>query len=461
MIKFGSDKINNIAYRGTDDIARATLGKDWRMPTYSELQELFNNTTQEYTTIENVSVCKCVAKNGSGKYIVLPIIGNIGYANYWTSSRVESNPSLARYVRIYTDRYLLSSHTRYLKYLIRAVSPTQGIDLGLPSGLRWAECNVGANIPTEIGGGFQWGEMNRNNREIWSNYKFNPSGDGVTFTKYNETDRKTTLELDCDNEIYRVIQDRDIVFNRPIYSSKSFVGFENLSAVSACAVLDALQPVSTPQTITLSAYTTTLINESDVALGKVFDAIKKGWSIVGDGLIQTDDVAFFNDPETRMPTEADFSELINNTTYERVTIDGVEYARYSSTNGNFILIRIGKVNGVEVRRYWTATKKTATTAQSLLFPNRLDSQYRYASCFVRAVSTTKGVDLGLPSGLKWMDCNVGASSYNEIGAVFAWGELSPKSTYSWATYKFNPSGDGTTFTKYNSTDGLTTLQIKY
>ena len=32
------------------------------------------------------------------------------------------------------------------------------------------------------------------------------------------------------------------------------------------------------------------------------------------------------------------------------------------------------------------------------------------------------VDLGLPSGLKWATCNVGASSPEEYGLYFAWGE---------------------------------------
>ena len=32
------------------------------------------------------------------------------------------------------------------------------------------------------------------------------------------------------------------------------------------------------------------------------------------------------------------------------------------------------------------------------------------------------VDLGLPSGLKWAICNVGASSPEELGLYFAWGE---------------------------------------
>ena len=39
------------------------------------------------------------------------------------------------------------------------------------------------------------------------------------------------------------------------------------------------------------------------------------------------------------------------------------------------------------------------------------------------------VDLGLPSGLKWAACNVGASKPEEYGDYFAWGETSPKSSY--------------------------------
>ncbi len=39
------------------------------------------------------------------------------------------------------------------------------------------------------------------------------------------------------------------------------------------------------------------------------------------------------------------------------------------------------------------------------------------------------VDLGLPSGLKWATCNVGANSPEETGNYYAWGETSPKSSY--------------------------------
>lgn len=39
------------------------------------------------------------------------------------------------------------------------------------------------------------------------------------------------------------------------------------------------------------------------------------------------------------------------------------------------------------------------------------------------------IDLGLPSGLKWATCNVGASLPEELGDYYSWGETEPKSEY--------------------------------
>ena len=44
------------------------------------------------------------------------------------------------------------------------------------------------------------------------------------------------------------------------------------------------------------------------------------------------------------------------------------------------------------------------------------------------------VDLGLPSGLLWATRNVGATSPEDYGDYFAWGETTPKSVYLWTTY---------------------------
>ena len=45
------------------------------------------------------------------------------------------------------------------------------------------------------------------------------------------------------------------------------------------------------------------------------------------------------------------------------------------------------------------------------------------------------VDLGLPSGLKWATCNVGANKPEDYGDYFAWGELKPKQEYTVQTYE--------------------------
>lgn len=46
------------------------------------------------------------------------------------------------------------------------------------------------------------------------------------------------------------------------------------------------------------------------------------------------------------------------------------------------------------------------------------------------------IDLGLPSGTKWACCNVGATSPEEYGGYYAWGETSEKSKYYWTSYLY-------------------------
>ena len=79
------------------------------------------------------------------------------------------------------------------------------------------------------------------------------------------------------------------------------------------------------------------------------------------------------------------------------------------------------------------------------------------------------VDLGLT--VKWATFNIGASTPEEPGDYFSWGETDPyysyldplvwkygkSAGYAWTTYSFNPSGDGISFSKYNGNDSDTLL----
>ena len=50
-------------------------------------------------------------------------------------------------------------------------SHPQAVDLGLPSGTKWASCNVGATKPEEYGGYYAWGETETKTTYDWSTYK--------------------------------------------------------------------------------------------------------------------------------------------------------------------------------------------------------------------------------------------------------------------------------------------------
>ena len=86
------------------------------------------------------------------------------------------------------------------------------------------------------------------------------------------------------------------------------------------------------------------------------------------------------------------------------------------------------------------------------------------------IDTVKWVDLGLPSGLLWAECNLGASSPEEYGNYYAWGETQPKDVYDWTTYRYctvDSEGNLQSLTKYCNradygyngyVDTLTTLE---
>ncbi len=67
------------------------------------------------------------------------------------------------------------------------------IDLDLPSGTKWACCNVGANSPAECGDYFAWGETTPKPYYAKNNYKWYSGGDDHKITKY------------CSNSEYGVV----------------------------------------------------------------------------------------------------------------------------------------------------------------------------------------------------------------------------------------------------------------
>ena len=86
--------------------------------------------------------------------------------------------------------------------------------------------------------------------------------------------------------------------------------------------------------------------------------------------------------------------------------------------------------------------------------------------YIYSVLANEWVDLGLPSGLLWATCNVGANAPEDFGDYFAWAETNPKFWYNWETYRYCCDIFGPYLSKYcedleyncNGIDNLTLLQ---
>ena len=165
-----------------DDAATANWGSDWRMPTKEEWQELYNNTTCTWTTQNGVNGRLFTANNGNSLF--LPAAGNRwlydlndvdSYGDYWSSSLDTDYPYFAWKFGFDSDDYYMGQNYRYIGRSVRAVRSSQNhayVDLGLPSGLLWATCNVGADNPEDYGDYFAWGETTPKDTYTSANYTY-------------------------------------------------------------------------------------------------------------------------------------------------------------------------------------------------------------------------------------------------------------------------------------------------
>ncbi|MBO5729308.1 MAG: hypothetical protein J6R43_05660 [Paludibacteraceae bacterium] len=166
----------------------------------------------------------------------------------------------------------------------------------------------------------------------------------------------------------------------------------------------------------------------------------------------------------RMPTDSEMTELREKCTWIWTVQNGVNGYKIVGLNGNSIFLpAVGYImndrfndSGISAR-YWSSSLELgggAVCAYAMNFSSNLVNQsiiLRTCGQSVRPVCPKQPeheyVDLGL--SVKWATCNVGAESPEDYGDYFAWGEVEPKTTYDWSTYKYC-KGTNKTMTKYCS-----------
>ena len=111
-----------------DDAVTANWGGNWRMPTKAEWQELYNNTTNTWTTQNGVYGRLFTASNGNSLF--LPAAGYRynsslgdagGYGYYWSSSLNTNGPFGAWTFYFDSDDYSVGYNSRYIGQNVRAV----------------------------------------------------------------------------------------------------------------------------------------------------------------------------------------------------------------------------------------------------------------------------------------------------------------------------------------------------
>ena len=108
----------------------------------------------------------------------------------------------------------------------------------------------------------------------------------------------------------------------------------------------------------------------------------------------------------------------NPTTSDNKTTDGSGIGSFTSK-----LTNLNENTTYYVRAYATNEKGTSY-GEEKSFTTEIQEQE--PSGYINGYAY---VDLGLPSGLKWATCNVDASSPEDYGNYYAWGETTTKSTY--------------------------------
>ena len=511
-----------------DDAAHLILGDKWRMPTKEEWDELMEGCTRSIVWVDDVVGCKFTSKI-NGESIFLPAAGGMSNASsnyvgswgyYWTSSLFVETPNLAylhSFDTVVLNNWRIDDSGRWNGYSIRPVygDPKPAtpeppvpdpVDLGLPSGLKWAPFNLGASKPDDYGDYYAWGETEpyyssqdpltwRVGKEAgyaWSSYKW-CMGSYDTLTKYcyasiygynGYTDAKFGLDLEDDaayvnlggkwrmptpnelNELINVCIWEWTQINR-VYGYKLTGPSGNSIFLPASGIWEGLNLSNSNISL---RYWSSFLSEGNTG---------DGWSMIGGGdgyIIGENGEAYYATTETSearfcgLPIRPVYGEIIpvesislNRTELEIIIDEEVTLmATILPTTASFYGVTWSSSNESIVTVSPSGVITGVAVGSAVITATSLDGKLT-ATCNVTvkegslAPPVPDPVDLGLPSGLKWASFNLGASAPEEYGDFYAWGETEPKYDYYWTTYIY---WNESQLTKYNTISSYGTIDNK-
>jgi hypothetical protein len=154
------------------------------------------------------------------------------------------------------------------------------------------------------------------------------------------------------------------------------------------------------------------------------------------------DAAYVLDNSSCLPSSNQFQELIDKCIWTKITKNNKTVWEVQGPNGNVIYFPVGgcsydgKVNSTTYAYCWTSTyyesdNNKATGFQITTTPSVTSFNKRTGFPIrpIKVKNNIEMINLGLPSGTKWGNMNLGANMPHEVGNVYAWGELLPKKSF--------------------------------
>ncbi|MBO5847451.1 MAG: InlB B-repeat-containing protein, partial [Bacteroidales bacterium] len=345
------------------------------------------------------------------------------------------------------------------------------IDLGLPSGLKWASFNLGAKTPEGSGDYFAWGETEPKKEYSWESYKWSSYSDGAyKMTKYNTdshygtvVDNKESLEIEDDaahvNWQGKWRMPTSVEYAELINyctwtwaSQNGISGFIVKSEVNDNSIfLPAAGWYVKSGCEYISKWGFYWLNNLTPGISPLHAYYWKFYSeLYKHPYDHIDYVSRYYGMPIR-PVYAEFAIVTFNANGGQGEMPAQQFAIGES---QALMSNAFTRAGYTFSGWNTAPDGSGTAYYNhqIISPEQNLTLYaQWEQEQEQVVSGTENghdyVDLGLPSGLKWATCNVGATTPEGYGDYFAWGETSPKSNYDWSTYKYC-KGSENTITKY-------------
>ena len=325
------------------------------------------------------------------------------------------------------------------------------VDLGLPSGLLWARCNMGAASPEGLGFYYSWGEVEVKKDSL-------SSSEGKNFIDISGNTTYDAARANWGGE-WRMPTKTEF---QELLDNCEFVQ----GVLNDVAGLWVTGKNDNTIFLPLSGYVSGKRCRGEEEVGRYWTSTPNEYDNYRAYYLSISDI---------LSPRLDYGSR-NYGFSVRPVITGKKRVSISCGNGGAVAFR--KYSGTTICvEYCTELTVVATPKDGYSFvgwfigddetPVSTTLEYTFmADKDIALVAKFKErmfaygyeyIDLGL--SVKWATCNVGASTPEECGGYYAWGEIDEKNEYSWSTYKWC-KGTSYTMTKYCTGSNYGTVDNK-